>query len=141
KDSPEANTSAALTPSEEDSGNENRQRSQRRRGRLHKGSENGERRSCKEKQRGEAEGSRGRRRQAEAVTLFEVVSMGGSAMQMVIGDWMEAYALDRDMALLDLINFFIQCCGCRGVVTAELCRNKKEEGDDIMSKMVEDLDE
>uniref|UniRef100_H3C8Q5 Cohesin subunit SA n=1 Tax=Tetraodon nigroviridis TaxID=99883 RepID=H3C8Q5_TETNG len=78
----------------------------------------------------------------EAVTLFEVVSMGGSAMQMVIGDWMEAYALDRDMALLDLINFFIQCCGCRGsVVTAELCRNKKEEGDDIMSKMVEDLDE
>lgn len=28
-----------------------------------------------------------------------------------------------------------------GVVTAELCRNKEEGGDDIMSKMVEDLDE
>lgn len=34
--------------------------------------------------------------------------------QMVIDDWIEAYAIDRDMPLLDLINFFIQCCGCRG---------------------------
>lgn len=29
-------------------------------------------------------------------------------------DWIDAYTIDRDTALLDLISFFIQCCGCRG---------------------------
>lgn len=34
--------------------------------------------------------------------------------QSVIDDWIEAYKNDRDIALLDLINFFIQCSGCKG---------------------------
>lgn len=82
--------------------------------------------------------------------------------QAVIDDWIEAYVTDRDSSLLDLISFFIQCCGCKGekkthdsesgkpglifdlsvcagVVTAEMCQSK-EDGD-VMSKMVEELDE
>lgn len=35
--------------------------------------------------------------------------------QSVIDDWIEAYKNDRDIALLDLINFFIQCSGCKGM--------------------------
>uniref|UniRef100_A0A6I8NYL4 Uncharacterized protein n=1 Tax=Ornithorhynchus anatinus TaxID=9258 RepID=A0A6I8NYL4_ORNAN len=50
----------------------------------------------------------------EAVTLFEVVSVGYGAMQSVVDDWVRAYKVDRDGALLDLINFFIQCSGCQG---------------------------
>ncbi|KAG2456766.1 STAG1 protein, partial [Polypterus senegalus] len=50
----------------------------------------------------------------EAVTLFEVVSMGVKAMQDVIDEWIEAYKKDRDAALLDLISFFMQCSGCKG---------------------------
>lgn len=83
----------------------------------------------------------------------------------MIDDWIEAYVADRDSSLLDLINFFIQSCGCKskhiththalkiystqrhtclfcsvlGVVTAEMCHNKEDS--DVMSKMVEDLDE
>lgn len=34
--------------------------------------------------------------------------------QSVIDDWIESYKQDRDLALLDLINFFIQCSGCKG---------------------------
>lgn len=34
--------------------------------------------------------------------------------QSVVDDWIESYKQDRDIALLDLINFFIQCSGCRG---------------------------
>lgn len=34
--------------------------------------------------------------------------------QSVVDDWIEAYKNDRDIALLDLINFFIQCSGCKG---------------------------
>lgn len=36
--------------------------------------------------------------------------------QSVVDDWIESYKQDRDMALLDLINFFIQCSGCKGEV-------------------------
>ncbi|MEE6522734.1 hypothetical protein FKM82_021349, partial [Ascaphus truei] len=48
----------------------------------------------------------------EAVTLYEVVSIGKRAVQSVVDDWIEAYQQDRDAALLDLINFYIQCSGC-----------------------------
>lgn len=35
-------------------------------------------------------------------------------LQSVVDDWIESYKHDRDVALLDLINFFIQCSGCKG---------------------------
>uniref|UniRef100_A0AAR2L895 Cohesin subunit SA n=1 Tax=Pygocentrus nattereri TaxID=42514 RepID=A0AAR2L895_PYGNA len=57
----------------------------------------------------------------------------------VVDDWIEAYIMDREPALLDLISFFIQCSGCKGVVTAEMFQSKEDT--DVMSKMVEDLDE
>lgn len=80
----------------------------------------------------------------ENIMLFEVVKLGKSAMQVsvntaelskfkiwkfllvlsiflfflqsVVDDWIESYKQDRDMALLDLINFFIQCSGCKGTL-------------------------
>ncbi|XP_066477866.1 cohesin subunit SA-2-like isoform X2 [Tiliqua scincoides] len=75
----------------------------------------------------------------EAVTLFEVVSMGKRAMQSVVDDWVEAYKKDRDVALLDLINFFIQCSGCQGMVTAEMFQSL--QSCDVMQKMTETFDE
>lgn len=35
--------------------------------------------------------------------------------QSVVDEWIESYKHDRDVALLDLINFFIQCSGCKGI--------------------------
>ncbi|XP_015266465.1 PREDICTED: cohesin subunit SA-2-like [Gekko japonicus] len=75
----------------------------------------------------------------EAVTLFEVVSMGKRAMQSVVDDWVEAYKKDRDVALLDLINFFIQCSGSQGMVTAEMFQSL--QNCDVMQKMTETFDE
>ncbi|KAH0624655.1 hypothetical protein JD844_032328 [Phrynosoma platyrhinos] len=75
----------------------------------------------------------------EAVTLFEVVSMGKRAMQSVVDDWVEAYKRDRDVALLDLINFFIQCSGCQGMVTAEMFQSV--QNCEVMQKMTETFDE
>ncbi|NXD94286.1 STAG2 protein, partial [Chaetorhynchus papuensis] len=74
----------------------------------------------------------------EAVTLFEVVSMGKQAMQSVVVDWIEAYKQDRNVALLDLINFFIQCSGCQGMVTAEMFQSLHKK--DVMRKMTETFD-
>ncbi|XP_040005085.1 cohesin subunit SA-2 isoform X2 [Xiphias gladius] len=136
-----ANSSGAVNHSEDESGNENRQKSVRRRKRAHEGSENVKRKRAKAGRSSvrRARGSHNKQRHVEAVTLFEVVTMGRSAMQAVIEDWIEAYVTDRDSSLLDLISFFIQCSGCKGVVTAEMCQSKEDS--DVMSKMVEELDE
>ncbi|XP_043928399.1 cohesin subunit SA-2-like isoform X2 [Protopterus annectens] len=75
----------------------------------------------------------------EAVTLYEVISMGKSAMQSVVDDWLEVYKQDRDAALLDLISFFIQCSGCQGLVTAEMFQSKQKN--EVMQKMTESFDE
>lgn len=64
----------------------------------------------------------------DPVTLFEVVRMGKSAMQSVVDDWIESYKQDRDIALLDLINFFIQCSGCKGI-TVNCYRHNRQHSD------------
>uniref|UniRef100_A0A8D3CNW3 Cohesin subunit SA n=1 Tax=Scophthalmus maximus TaxID=52904 RepID=A0A8D3CNW3_SCOMX len=75
----------------------------------------------------------------ENMMLFEVVRLGRSAMQSVVDDWIESYKHDRDVALLDLINFFIQCSGCKGVVSGEMFRNMQNS--EIIRRMTEEFDE
>uniref|UniRef100_A0A8B9KH26 Cohesin subunit SA n=1 Tax=Astyanax mexicanus TaxID=7994 RepID=A0A8B9KH26_ASTMX len=60
-------------------------------------------------------------------------------MQSVVDDWIESYKHDRDTALLDLINFFIQCSGCKGVVSGEMFRHMQNS--EIIRKMTEEFDE
>ncbi|XP_061651244.1 cohesin subunit SA-1a [Phyllopteryx taeniolatus] len=76
---------------------------------------------------------------SEPITLFEVVRLGKSAMQSVVDEWIESYKQDRDLALLDLINFFIQCAGCKGTVRIEMFRNMQNA--EIIRKMTEEFDE
>ncbi|KAG5852757.1 hypothetical protein ANANG_G00065950 [Anguilla anguilla] len=122
-------------------GNENRQKNVRGKRRAREVSENAKRRFSESRggSPGRAERHHLKNGDIEAVTLFEVVTMGRSAIQAVVDDWIEAYHTDRDTALLDLISFFIQCSGCKGVVTAEMFQNKQDT--EVMSKMVEELDE
>ncbi|XP_061899234.1 cohesin subunit SA-1-like [Entelurus aequoreus] len=75
----------------------------------------------------------------DPITLFEVVKLGKSAMQSVVDEWIESYKQDRDLALLDLINFFIQCAGCKGTVRIEMFRNMQNA--EIIRKMTEEFDE
>uniref|UniRef100_A0A803T4Q9 Cohesin subunit SA n=1 Tax=Anolis carolinensis TaxID=28377 RepID=A0A803T4Q9_ANOCA len=60
-------------------------------------------------------------------------------IRSVVDDWVEAYKRDRDVALLDLINFFIQCSGCQGMVTAEMFQSV--QNCEVMQKMTETFDE
>ncbi|XP_022098591.1 cohesin subunit SA-2-like isoform X2 [Acanthaster planci] len=75
----------------------------------------------------------------EPVTLFEIVRQGKGALQTVVDEWIEGYKSNRDTALLDLINFFIQCSGCKGTVTLEMYSNM--EHSDIIRRMTEEFDE
>uniref|UniRef100_A0A2K6GZ67 Cohesin subunit SA n=1 Tax=Propithecus coquereli TaxID=379532 RepID=A0A2K6GZ67_PROCO len=63
----------------------------------------------------------------------------GRPESSVVDDWIESYKQDRDIALLDLINFFIQCSGCRGTVRIEMFRNMQNA--EIIRKMTEEFDE
>ncbi|XP_072300991.1 cohesin subunit SA-2 [Eucyclogobius newberryi] len=137
------NTSRATPQSEDDSGNENKQKNvpqkRRKRAQITPKSIKGQNTKAGRGSGSRAGGSREKQDHVEAVTLFEVISMGRSAMKAVIDDWIEAYEKERDPSILDLISFFIQCCGCKGMVTAEMCNSK--DGSNVKSKMVEKPDE
>lgn len=59
--------------------------------------------------------------------------------QAVVDDWIELYKQDRDTALLDLIQFFIRCSGCKARITAHMYHNL--EHTEIIRKMTEEFDE
>uniref|UniRef100_A0A8C4SKE2 Cohesin subunit SA n=1 Tax=Erpetoichthys calabaricus TaxID=27687 RepID=A0A8C4SKE2_ERPCA len=42
---------------------------------------------------------------------------------VVVDDWIDRYKTERKLGLLELINFIIHCCGCKGVVTPELFKD------------------
>uniref|UniRef100_A0A673HR09 Cohesin subunit SA n=1 Tax=Sinocyclocheilus rhinocerous TaxID=307959 RepID=A0A673HR09_9TELE len=75
----------------------------------------------------------------ENLSLFEIVKLGKSATQSVVDDWIESYKTDRDSALLELINFFIHCSGCKGVCVSEMFRHMQNS--EIIRKMTEEFDE
>ena len=35
--------------------------------------------------------------------------------QAVVDDWIESYNSDKETGMVDLIQFFVQCCGCKGL--------------------------
>ena len=72
-------------------------------------------------------------------SLFEIVKSGKTALTVVVDDWIEAYKQDRDSALLDLIQFFIHCSGCRGRITAHMYHNMEHA--EIIRKMTEEFEE
>uniref|UniRef100_A0A3Q3GQ47 STAG domain-containing protein n=1 Tax=Kryptolebias marmoratus TaxID=37003 RepID=A0A3Q3GQ47_KRYMA len=38
----------------------------------------------------------------------------------VVDEWLDSYKQSREAGLLVLINFIVQCCGCKGVVSREM---------------------
>ncbi|XP_029786834.1 cohesin subunit SA-2-like [Suricata suricatta] len=72
-------------------------------------------------------------------TLFEMVALGKHCVQMAVEEWVRSYERDRELALLDLISFFVQCCGCEGIVTAELYRSIPDSS--VVHKMTEKFDQ
>ncbi|XP_067837776.1 cohesin subunit SA-3-like, partial [Heptranchias perlo] len=77
--------------------------------------------------------------QKEISNLFEAVKLAKSAMQTLVDEWLEVYKLDREAGLLELLNFFIHCCGCKGVVTSQMFQ--KLQNAEIIRKMTEEFDE
>ena len=60
-------------------------------------------------------------------------------LQTLVDDWIESYKNDRDLALLELIQFFIQASGCKGKITPYMYAN--QEHAEIIRRMTEEFDE
>lgn len=72
-------------------------------------------------------------------SMFDIIKGGKGALQTVVDDWIESYNEDRTSAMVDLIHFIIQCCGCKGVVTEKML--EEEENVNAIRKLTEEFDE
>ncbi|VEL22622.1 unnamed protein product, partial [Protopolystoma xenopodis] len=72
-------------------------------------------------------------------TLFGAIRSGRVAPQTLVDDWIEQYKTNRDPAMLELIQFFISCSGCKGKVTPEMYSRMTHA--EIIRRMTEEFDE
>ncbi|XP_053099788.1 cohesin subunit SA-3 isoform X2 [Hemicordylus capensis] len=72
-------------------------------------------------------------------SLFAAVASGKSALESVVDDWLESYKKDRESGFLELFNFLVCSCGCRGVVTLE--NLKTLQNSEIIQQLTESFDE
>ncbi|CAL8094125.1 unnamed protein product [Calicophoron daubneyi] len=75
----------------------------------------------------------------EEHTLYGAIRSGRVAPQTVVDDWIEQYKTNREPAMLELIQFFISCSGCKGKVTPEMYSQSTHA--DIIRRMTEEFDE
>ncbi|KAM9207980.1 cohesin subunit SA-3 [Leptosomus discolor] len=58
---------------------------------------------------------------------------------MLVDDWLETYKQDHEMGFLELVNFVIHSCGCRGVVTPQMFRELQNS--EIIQQLTEKFEE
>ncbi|XP_047568988.1 cohesin subunit SA-3 isoform X2 [Lutra lutra] len=74
-----------------------------------------------------------------ASDLFDAVKAAKSDMQSLVDEWLDSYKQDQDAGFLELINFFIRSCGCKGIVTPEMF--KKMSNSEIIRHLTEQFNE
>ncbi|XP_015243127.1 PREDICTED: cohesin subunit SA-3 [Cyprinodon variegatus] len=55
-----------------------------------------------------------------AKDIYDAVCSGKTAMVTVVEEWLSSYKQSQEAGLLVLINFIVQSCGCKGVVSREM---------------------
>ncbi|XP_053749708.1 cohesin subunit SA-3 isoform X4 [Panthera pardus] len=71
--------------------------------------------------------------------LFDAVKAAKSDMQSLVDEWLDTYKQDQDAGFLELVNFFIRSCGCKGNVTSEMF--KKMSNSEIIRHLTEQFNE
>ncbi|XP_016073228.1 PREDICTED: cohesin subunit SA-3 [Miniopterus natalensis] len=77
--------------------------------------------------------------ESPASDLFDAVKAAKSDMQSLVDEWLESYKQNQDAGFLELINFFIRSCGCKGAVTLEMF--KKMSNSEIIRHLTEQFNE
>ncbi|XP_062332798.1 cohesin subunit SA-3 isoform X2 [Osmerus eperlanus] len=71
--------------------------------------------------------------------MYEAIRSGKSAVVTVVDEWLDGYKHDREAGLLVLINFVVQCCGCKGVVSREMFDSMQNA--EIISTLTKEFNE
>ncbi|XP_032383518.1 cohesin subunit SA-2 isoform X1 [Etheostoma spectabile] len=74
-----------------------------------------------------------------AEDIYDAVCSGKSAMVTVVDEWLDNYKQSREEGLLVLINFIVQSCGCKGVVSREMLDNMQNA--EIISTLTKEFNE
>ncbi|XP_070769672.1 cohesin subunit SA-1-like [Enoplosus armatus] len=74
-----------------------------------------------------------------AEDIYDAVRSGKSAMVTVVDEWLDSYKRSREAGLLVLINFIVQSCGCKGVVSREMFDSKQNA--EIISTLTKEFNE
>ncbi|XP_060757256.1 cohesin subunit SA-1 [Neoarius graeffei] len=82
---------------------------------------------------------RDRTERRKSGSMFEAVRSGRSALVTVVDDWLDVYKQDREEGLLELINFVVECSGCKGFVTREMFDVMQNA--DIISHLTKEFNE
>jgi len=72
-------------------------------------------------------------------SLYFIIRNGKASLQQVVDDWIDSYKVDRDAALLTLMQFFISASGCRGRITPQMQASMDHA--DIIRRMTEEFEE
>ncbi|KAL2088594.1 hypothetical protein ACEWY4_015493 [Coilia grayii] len=98
------------------------------------------RRPTRQQKRGE-KGERGRAAKEHIPdgSLYEAVKSGRSALATVVSEWLDSYKKDQEEGLLELINFLVQCSGCKGTVTKEMLSGMEKS--DIICQLTQEFNE
>ena len=57
----------------------------------------------------------------------------------MVDDWIDSYKMNRDAALLQIMNFFIHASGCKGRITSDMQSTMEHAA--IIRRMTEEFDE
>ncbi|KAM9457338.1 cohesin subunit SA-3 isoform 1-T1 [Clarias gariepinus] len=71
--------------------------------------------------------------------MFVAVRSGRSALVTVIDEWLDDYKQDRKEGLRELLNFVVECCGCKGSVTRAMFDSMQNA--DIISHLTKEFNE
>ncbi|XP_042863250.1 cohesin subunit SA-2-like isoform X2 [Penaeus japonicus] len=72
-------------------------------------------------------------------SLYFIVRNGRTALAQVVDDWIDSYKDNRDGALLQLMQFFINAAGCKGKITPHM--QATMEHAEIIRRMTEEFEE
>ncbi|CAL1612852.1 unnamed protein product [Knipowitschia caucasica] len=71
--------------------------------------------------------------------IYNAVLSGKGAMVTVVDEWLDTYKQSRELGLLVLVNFLVQSCGCKGVVTEEMFSSQQHA--EIISTLTKEFNE
>ena len=57
----------------------------------------------------------------------------------MVSEWVERYQMDPEAAMLEMVQFFVQCSGCRATISRDMFRN--QEASTVIRSLTENFAE